>query len=261
MPGVVVVTVETVDTAEGSGMSVVRVQGPLADVARPACQAVLHALAVDRGPVVCDLTRTTGPISAQALVLLAAPARHTRDWPGTPIGFACPPGHLRFHLARQAGPHVVVTQRVPEAVNVVQNHPRVTVLRQQLPAIPQSAAIARDLVAKACQDWGRPTQLGPAGAIMGELVNNAVPHARTDLQVTLAQCGPALRLSVGERSSSPSRLQPADRVAVSSRGVFLVSSLAQSWGVLPTSDGNKVVWAVLTTTPPLPPAADVAALA
>ena len=243
--------VETVETGSASGTSVVRVRGAVEEVARAACEAVLHALAVDRGPVVCDLTRVHGAISAQSVALLAAPTRHTRDWPGTPVGFVCPPGPLRFHLARRGGPHVVLTQRVAEAFTLVQNHPKVTVIRQRLPATAQSAAVARDLVGLACQDWGRLTQLGPAAAIMGELIHNAVGPARADLRVTVAQCGPALRLSVGDRSLASPRRQPADLVAVHGHGVFLVSSLAQSWGVLPTGDGGKVVWAVLSPPPPM----------
>ncbi len=158
----------TVETAS-SGTSVVRARGALVEVDRLACEAVLHLLAVGDGPVVCDLTRGHGAISPESTALLATPARHTRDWPGSPIAFACPPGHLSFHLARAGGPHVVVTHRVADAMTLLQNQPTVTAIHRRLPAIPRSApVVARKMVARACDEWDRPTQLGPPGVIVSE---------------------------------------------------------------------------------------------
>ena len=36
---------------------------------------------------------------------------------------------------------------------------------------------------------------------------------------------------------------------ISHRGLLLVAAVSESWGVLPTSDGGKVVWAVLAANP------------
>ncbi len=105
------------------------------------------------------------------------------------------------------------------------------------------------MVAHACDEWGRHAELGPAVAIVRELVTNAVMHARSGLSVTIAQCGPALRICVRDGSPAPPILQPAEPTALHCRGVFLVAALARSWGVLPTGDGGKVVWPSSTPNP------------
>ncbi len=102
----------------------VRAEGALEDVDRLACEAILHLLALGHGPVLCDLTRVDGAISAGPAVLLAAPTRHTRDWPGSLIAFACPTGEFRSQLARQVGAHVVLTHGATEAMARLQHQPR-----------------------------------------------------------------------------------------------------------------------------------------
>ena len=77
--------------------------------------------------------------------------------------------------------------------------------------------------------------------LTNELISNAVLHARTDMELRLRTWDDGLRVEVHDgntRRPSPS-LTPAD--ATSGRGLHLVESLADRWGVDGTPDG-KVVW-------------------
>ena len=81
---------------------------------------------------------------------------------------------------------------------------------------------------------------------VSELVANAVLHANTACEVTL-DVGPiAVRLDV--RDYAPSRLpqqRDYERTAVTGRGLHLIDTLTEDWGVDVDSD-SKSVWFVVT---------------
>lgn len=77
--------------------------------------------------------------------------------------------------------------------------------------------------------------------MVSELGTNAVIHAGTEVTVRIERGAQTLRLEVGDRSRrllSPRRY--AD-TAGTGRGLLLVDTSADQWGVEPTSDG-KTVW-------------------
>ena len=77
--------------------------------------------------------------------------------------------------------------------------------------------------------------------LTNELISNAVLHARTDMELRVRTWDDVLRVEVHDgntRRPIPS-LTPSD--ATSGRGLHLVESLADRWGVDGTPDG-KVVW-------------------
>ena len=69
-------------------------------------------------------------------------------------------------------------------------------------------------------------------------------HARTHLTVSLSRAEGRLRIAVRDASSDQPRPQPLDSFRTSGRGLQIVASLTRAWGVHPTQDGGKVVWAV-----------------
>jgi anti-sigma regulatory factor (Ser/Thr protein kinase) len=77
--------------------------------------------------------------------------------------------------------------------------------------------------------------------LTSELVTNALLHARSEIEVVVDSDGHRVRIEVRDRNS---RLPVAPTVevdATSGRGLFLVASLADDWGVDRRTDG-KAVW-------------------
>jgi anti-sigma regulatory factor (Ser/Thr protein kinase) len=108
-----------------------------------------------------------------------------------------------------------------------------------LPAEPRSASIARGLVAVAVPAGTDPAER--AILLTSELVSNVVLHARTAVELTVRSDHGVLRVEVGDHSTQMPIVKDYDREAVTGRGLQLVSSLADRWGVDPTATG-KIVW-------------------
>jgi len=137
------------------------------------------------------------------------------------------------------------------------------VARTSLPGIPQASAAARRFVRAALADWtglGLPStgEFGErltddALTVASELVTNAVVHAGTTVELLLRledSAGPAPAALVLEitdhhpaRSVRDSRTERPDP-AEYGRGLQLVATLAESWGITYRT-GLKTVWARL----------------
>ena len=67
------------------------------------------------------------------------------------------------------------------------------------------------MVAEACLDWGCGIQLEAATLIVSEMVTNALLHAGTMLELSVARCEDRLRLAVADGNTGrpqPSRWTP-----------------------------------------------------
>ena len=120
-----------------------------------------------------------------------------------------------------------------------------SVVRRSLEPDPRSAGAAREVVATACEQWGMSSVSASATLVVSELVTNALPHAGGDVGLSVARWGSRLRVAVRDASSERPQPQPVEASRPRGRGLLLVAALADAWGVLPTGDGGKVVWAVL----------------
>jgi anti-sigma regulatory factor (Ser/Thr protein kinase) len=111
--------------------------------------------------------------------------------------------------------------------------------------VPESenGRAARDLVSRALVDWRLSQQISDVCLVVSELVTNAMIHAGTDIDVTLAEHRRSVRVAVRDHSYVRP-VQQDGRSDEGGRGLGIVAELASSWGVLPHSDGGKVVWAV-----------------
>jgi ABC-type transporter Mla MlaB component len=119
---------------------------------------------------------------------------------------------------------------------------------------PACAAAVRTLVGDACLGWNLTGLFDAARLAATELAANAIVHARTEFDVTVAYTGVYLRIAVHDASSAmPSPgADPAElhggRPAESGRGLWIVGKLATHWGFLPVPDG-KIVWALMRAGP------------
>jgi anti-anti-sigma regulatory factor len=109
-----------------------------------------------------------------------------------------------------------------------------------------AASKARRLIDRTLAAWGLTVLRDPARLVITELVSNAVRHARTALEISVALQPDAIHLSVRDHNPAPPRLGgPVAPTVEGGRGLLVVDLLARAWGTTPTLDG-KVVWATLT---------------
>ncbi|MET7687511.1 ATP-binding protein [Streptomyces sp. NPDC005483] len=110
--------------------------------------------------------------------------------------------------------------------------------RADLGAVPETRKALRELL----RHWGRPGRSEIAELLTSELVTNALVHTDHDAVVT-ATVGPrALRVEVRDFVARIPRVRvPDPELGTSGRGLALVQSLADAWGVRAHGVG-KAVW-------------------
>jgi hypothetical protein len=238
-------------SARRDEVAVVAGVGPLEDVAADLRRAMLLALAEDPRAVVCDLTGVTDGSDADARMLVAAMGQQARDWPAVPFALPCPHPDLR-HLLRQQplSEHVLLRATVRQAMAAVRRSTPPTTARLELAPRATASRVARDFVSRTCLDWGLAQAIASACLVVSELVANGLRHAVTDMDLVLARHGGVLRLALRDRSSAPLCPLAPDLDGAGGRGLALVGACSRAWGVLPTADGGKVVWAVLDVRAP-----------
>lgn len=110
--------------------------------------------------------------------------------------------------------------------------------------------MARVWISDACLGWGVPRALRPARLVAYELVDNAVRHARTEVEITAALLGDRIHLRVRDGSRQCPELRrvrarrPEAPLDMCGLGLRLIERIAADWGVVPHRDG-KTVWATV----------------
>jgi anti-sigma regulatory factor (Ser/Thr protein kinase) len=127
----------------------------------------------------------------------------------------------------------------------------------QFGGTPTSSAAARHLVSETLDRWELPRLKEDAELLTGELVNNAIGHATTDLALVVAMGEGSLEIGVTDFDPHTTPLvkpkfgrmdiTAKDQVlAEDGRGLLLVDLLAEEWGVVGLERG-KQVWFRLST--------------
>ena len=173
--------------------------------------ALLESLADEPATVLCDLSGVTGAPDAAGVGLLASVAAEVRQWPGTAVGVVCPAPDLRESLGRQPdSEHLVIADRRRRVLAGLARRPAADGgPRAAAPggAIGPGGPRPRraHLPGLGVQRPGRSRDL-----VVSELVTNAMLHAGTDLSVSVARCGPWMRLAVRDANSRPPAAPPSD---------------------------------------------------
>jgi anti-sigma regulatory factor (Ser/Thr protein kinase) len=136
----------------------------------------------------------------------------------------------------------------------------VTTSAVTLPAEVASTPRARIYVRTALTGILSADVVAMAELCVSELVTNAVLHAGTPVRVHVAPVSGGIRIHVRDGSAAmPLRVRHS-RTAATGRGLGLVETVSQAWGVDTHGDGGKTVWCELDTTP-APPTDEEALLA
>jgi len=141
-----------------------------------------------------------------------------------------------------------VTTSLSSAVDAVLSTPTLAVEWLRLSPHPNAPRAARDFVTRILGDWRLDPVIPSASLAVSELVANSM-HTSTDINVSVAWNLGALRLSV--RDDSPDQQhRHYSHTDSQGRRLSVVAVLSRTLGVLPTTDGGRVVWAVLKTARP-----------
>ncbi len=131
--------------------------------------------------------------------------------------------------------------------------------KQKFPESSSSVPLARQFVAESLTGVA-PELSETAALLVSELATNAVLHAASEFEVVVVYPSPSgrVRIEVSDHEKSlPSPSRPPPHVP-HGRGLLLVSTLADEWGVQePRRRAGKAVWFELTpTTAPVGAVAD-----
>ncbi|MEV6759338.1 ATP-binding protein [Streptomyces sp. NPDC051105] len=117
------------------------------------------------------------------------------------------------------------------------SHLRRRLGRSDLRAVPEARRELRELL----RHWGKPGRSEIAELLTSELVTNALVHTDREAVLT-AVVGPSqLRVEVRDFVGRRPRVRAPDTGGTHGRGLVLVDSLADAWGVQPHEVG-KSVW-------------------
>jgi len=237
---------------------VIDVVGRLGDIVEDLDRVIQLALAEGPRGVVCDLSAVIEGAEQVAVDLLATAGRHLRDWGGIPVAIACPDPLVRDRLAAHPlGKHLIVTPSLISAVSAVLATPSLSAQWLQLAPHPTAPRASRDFVTRTLLDWRLGRVIPFASLVVSELVASSTVHAGTAIDLSVVWDRGALRLTVRDHGSALPAQRPAE-LGLHGRGLTVVAGLSRAFGVMPTADGGKVVWAVLEALRPGPSSRHIA---
>jgi anti-sigma regulatory factor (Ser/Thr protein kinase) len=111
------------------------------------------------------------------------------------------------------------------------------------PGEPRHVHDARQFVASNLVCHGLDALVHDAVLVASELATNAIVHARTSFGVSLSRADGHVLLQVTDASSIPPRRAGSHPLDTSGRGLSIVETVSQTWGVDDPTNGLKNVWA------------------
>ena len=111
-----------------------------------------------------------------------------------------------------------------------------------LPPTSSAPGAARAFVHEHLSEETRPDVLDAVDLCVSELVTNAIDHAQPPYRLRLSERGRILRIELEDATVEPPIVRSQHPLQARGRGMYLIETLSQAWGVLP-SDHGKTVWA------------------
>nr|WP_203644163.1 ATP-binding protein [Streptomyces sp. SID14478] len=118
--------------------------------------------------------------------------------------------------------------------------------------MPSRIRQVRRIVSAQLRYWHLDPLVDLAELGVTELLTNVHRHAEPDKMcaVEIELLGDRLTVSVSDHDPRPPVVRDADALATCGRGLAMVASVSESWGVRPAADGGKVVWFTLPAPSP-----------
>ncbi|MBB2944067.1 anti-sigma regulatory factor (Ser/Thr protein kinase)/anti-anti-sigma regulatory factor [Actinoplanes lutulentus] len=211
----------------------------LADVV-PLRDRLLKCLAEQPDALLIDLAglEVDQPPALDAFTVVL---RQAARWPGTPVLLCSPAGNTRQHLLQLP----LFDDLAAAYAHLGDDHRAIPLISEDLLPVSGATRHARDVATEACLLWELPDLVAPASLIVTELVANVIDHAHTMMSLRISLRSKHLHLAVRDGTPRPPEPGgPDEPASAAGRGLLLVSSVADTWGWLP-SEGGKVVWASL----------------
>lgn len=114
-------------------------------------------------------------------------------------------------------------------------------MRTSLASDPVNVRAARRFVERALLDSDFTDLSDLVMLLTSELVTNAFLHAATSVDLLVELCDSCVRVEVTDSGGGEPSVKPLDTSTTGGRGMALLDTLANDWGVTPLADG-KVVW-------------------
>lgn len=109
---------------------------------------------------------------------------------------------------------------------------------------PTSVPAARRWTVTTLTAWGLADTGWTAAQVVSELATNCTLHAHSEFTLRLTVEDESVRIEAIDGSPAGLQARSYSATSTTGRGLRIVESLAQDWGVSPEGDG-KAVWAVL----------------
>ena len=107
---------------------------------------------------------------------------------------------------------------------------------------PESVRASRTFVQGVLSDSAASRHSDDAALLVGELVSNAVLHAGTPIELTVAVEGTNVRIEVLDESEHMPEKVTAAGDMMGGRGLHIVEAIAKRWGANRVAGRGKKVW-------------------
>jgi anti-sigma regulatory factor (Ser/Thr protein kinase) len=101
--------------------------------------------------------------------------------------------------------------------------------------------LARRFVAETLEPVD-PDDLEIVTLMVSELVTNSIRHARSAFRVSVDRSDGRIRVEVSDEGEGTPTMQEPDTASLSGRGLRLVDTLSEAWGVIDHGTTGKTVW-------------------
>jgi hypothetical protein len=200
------------------------------------------------GVVVVDVSRLDAH-SDSTLALFPAVLRRCGGWPHVALHLAAPPpdlrrSMLRFRMQRYLPVHSTLDAALTSAGADIATQRWQVAMNPEPAYLPSVRTAVRDL-------W--PTTSRPrrdeAVLVVNELTTNAMRHVAQPFTVFVSASRTGMLLAVTDPGRQEPVLRPLRSAATDGRGMQLVDSLSDTWGVRLVHPQGKTVWAAMGFTP------------
>jgi anti-anti-sigma regulatory factor len=228
---------------DADGCTLVRPSGPLNAVTYGHLRDTLLKCATELpAAVIVDVDTLAVPSPVSLTVFSAAWIRMSQ-WPGVPILLVAAEPKNRELLAEIWVDRFVPVH--PDLLSAKLSLAHAPPRRREILPLPWDGASPRRasrFVAQTCASWGIDHETGAdAATVATELVENTVVHTHSPPLLRLELRHRVLTVAVSDADPAPAVIGERWQA----NGLNLVEYFTRAWGCAPTSDGGKVVWAVL----------------